>query len=628
MKKAQVLAAILLLCGGRVSAAPSSLELTSPENVRVAGYLGQCLQGCLEHNVKTTDGIYLTDIFKSKAETHTWQTEFWGKWMHAAVPLYRYAQDSGLKANIDASVVNLLATQRDDGYIGNYTDAAQTAGPWDIWGRKYTILGLLHYYDLTGDQKSLQAACRVADHLMTQVGPGLKDLYKTGNYHGMASCSVLEAILWLHKRTGDARYFEFAKYIASQLEDPADGAKLISKALAGEDVGSRFPHPAKWWSWENGMKAYEMMSCYQGLLEMYLATGEARYLDAAAATARNIIKTEINVTGSGAAFECWYHGAERETEPAFHMMETCVTTTWMRFCQTLLRLTGDPIYADQLERTLYNAFLAAMSHDCATFSKYCPLEGKRGRGEDQSRMKTNCCIANGPRGFVALLESILMAGTDSVLVNLYTASKASIGVPGADLNVTAEQTTDYPVNDTVTLTVTPSRSATFSLKPRIPAWSAATEVKVNGQPVPDVKPGAYLTLSREWKAGDTVTLKFDMRGRGTIKNRHLVIERGPIVLARDARFNDGNIHEVIGTLDVSKPVPLKPADVPSADVWMAYAVDLRVGINLEQGQGARPVHFCDFASAGNTWVEASLYRVWQRIPINVMHTPYVPYNVE
>ncbi|MCX6950585.1 MAG: glycoside hydrolase family 127 protein, partial [Verrucomicrobia bacterium] len=335
----------------------------SPGDIQVAGYLGQRLSGCLEHNVKATDGQYLTTVFQSKAETRTWQTEFWGKWMHSAVPLYRYSGDAALKANLDASVKTLLATQRADGYIGNYTDAAQLSGPWDIWGRKYTMLGLLQYYDLTHDAAVLTAARRVADHLMTQVGPGKKDIYKVGAYHGMASCSVLEPILGLHRRTGEAKYLEFARYIVAQLEEPADSAKLISKALAGVDVGSRFPHPKSWWSWDNGMKAYEMMSCYQGLLDYYQATGEKQYLEATVAVAQNIIATEINAAGSGAAFECWYHGGARETEPAFHMMETCVTTTWLRLCESLLRLTGDPRYADQIERTLYNAFLASLARD-------------------------------------------------------------------------------------------------------------------------------------------------------------------------------------------------------------------------------------------------------------------------
>ena len=76
----------------------------NPADVKIGGYLGLRLNGCLEHNVKTADGIYLTDIFKAQPEKNIWQTEFWGKWMHAAVPLYRYSSDAALKATIDASV--------------------------------------------------------------------------------------------------------------------------------------------------------------------------------------------------------------------------------------------------------------------------------------------------------------------------------------------------------------------------------------------------------------------------------------------------------------------------------------------------------------------------------------------
>lgn len=35
------------------------------------------------------------------------------------------------------------------GYIGNYSEEAQL-NQWDIWGRKYTALGLIAYYDLSG----------------------------------------------------------------------------------------------------------------------------------------------------------------------------------------------------------------------------------------------------------------------------------------------------------------------------------------------------------------------------------------------------------------------------------------------------------------------------------------------
>ncbi|MDD4872491.1 MAG: glycoside hydrolase family 127 protein, partial [Kiritimatiellae bacterium] len=533
-----------------------------------------------------------------------------------------------LKNNIDGSVKLLICAQREDGYIGNYKDNCHLQS-WDIWGRKYTILGLTHYYDLTGDKNVLTAACRVADQLMTEVGPcATGRIHTIGMHHGMASCSVLEPVVLLYKRTQDKKYLDFAKHIANAMEMFEDSPKLVSKALAGVPVAERFPHPDPWWSWKNGIKAYEMMSCYQGLLELYQVTDNVLYLQAVEATAKNIIDDEINVAGSGAAFECWYHGKRFETAPAYHMMETCVTTTWMRLCETLLRLTGKAIYADQLEKTIYNAYLATLARDCSTFSKYCPLGGTRSRGNDQCGMTINCCVANGPRGFVALMESLLMADKDGVMVNIYHASKASILVPSTQARVTIEQETDYPRNNRVTLHITPAKESVFALRLRIPAWSARTSVTVNDMDVSGSMAGSYLVLRRTWKPGDVVKMEFDFSGRIEAKNEHFALFRGPIVLARDTRFSDGSVDQPAEMPPLGKPVEIKPVTCDNKDIWLAFTVMLKTGTDPEaEEMKQHPVHFCDYASAGNTWKSDSLYRTWFRNPMNMMARPYVSYDV-
>ena len=134
-----------------------------------------------------------------------------------------------------------METQLPNGYIGNYSEEAQL-NQWDIWGRKYTALGLIAYYDLSGDRKALDAACRVIDHLMTQVGPGKVNIVTTGNYIGMPSSSVLEPVMYLYNRTRQDKYLDFAKYIVKQWETP-EGPRLISKAIADIPVAGRFPHP-------------------------------------------------------------------------------------------------------------------------------------------------------------------------------------------------------------------------------------------------------------------------------------------------------------------------------------------------------------------------------------------------
>jgi DUF1680 family protein len=166
--------------------------------------------------------------FKNRTEASCWQSEFWGKWFTSAVLAYRYHPDPKLKMILDKAVTGLMQTQTPDGYIGNYAENKRM-DQWDIWGRKYCMLGLLAYYDLTKDAQSLEAAKKLADHLMQELTSKNALLVKKGNHRGMAASSVLEPITLLYNRTKDKRYLDFAEEIVREWET-TDGPQLISKA--------------------------------------------------------------------------------------------------------------------------------------------------------------------------------------------------------------------------------------------------------------------------------------------------------------------------------------------------------------------------------------------------------------
>jgi len=482
----------------------------------------------------------------------------------------------------------------------------------------------LAYYDISGDKKSLVASQKLADYLLSQVGPGKADILKTGFYRGMPSSSVLEPIVLLYRHTGEKRYLDFAKYIVAQWET-TDGTQLIGKALAGVNVADRFPKPPSWWSWENGQKAYEMMSCYEGLIELYRITGDQSYLKSAEMAVQNIIDTEINLAGSGTAFECFYHGGQRQTEPTYHTMETCVTFTWIKLCNNLLRLTGNPKYADQIEKSVYNALMASMKFDGSEIAKYSPLEGMRHSGEEQCGMHINCCSANGPRAFTLLPKIALMTSENKILVNLYSQSTASVQLNPKN-KITLVQTTSYPVSDQIEISVQPEKSETFTLALRIPEWSNHTSVTINGIVSDGIQAGSYYQINREWKKNDKVILKLDLSGRLVKLNGHQAIMRGPVLLARDTRFKDGYVDEAAIVQQKNNLVELRPSTEKPDHIWMSFTAPLVLGTDLE-GEFRQPkqIHFCDFASAGNTWSQDSRYRVWIRQTLNVMNDVYIPY---
>ena len=65
---------------------------------------------------------------------------------------------------------------------------------------------------------------------MMEAGPGAADIVHCGLYRGMAASSVLEPIVLLYRRTGDAQLLRFAEWIVSRWSAP-DGPQLDRKGV-------------------------------------------------------------------------------------------------------------------------------------------------------------------------------------------------------------------------------------------------------------------------------------------------------------------------------------------------------------------------------------------------------------
>ena len=614
-------------------------------DVRLRGPVADRMDAVARNHVAKTDPCYLSYPFHSRTETMYFHSEFWGKYMHSAPFFWKYTGDAALKENIARGVADIISTQTPDGYIGYYSEENRLGSKtWDVWGCKYTMMGLLEWYDATGDKKALDAAARLCDYMIGWFDPkaGHEPLHETGWVAGLASCSVLEPVVRLYRRTKDPRHLAFAQYVFSEcgVDDPtpskegSKGPDLIDAALKGVPVADRGP-------WSNGRdnrrKAYEMMSCYQGFLEYFEATGDKRCLEAAVHTVDDIITNEVNLAGSGAVREYWYHGRAKQHLPYTKNQETCVTTTWMRLCEKLLLLTGNPKYADELERSFYNAYLAALKADGSFFATYTPLGGYRFGGQNHCFMFTNCCNANGPRGFIAFLEAFLRAAADEVYLNFYNSAEAKIDVPALGKKIELDVYTIYPKDGDVKIWNRTKGSTPFALKLRIPAWSANTIVEVNGERVEDkaIRPGTYLELRRTWEEGDLVDIAFDMSVKMHLADHAVAFTAGPVLLARDNRFGDGDISEVVryGIIDANYMTPwlrgtererpplkmdFKVERSPNDAFWMCWSTQMPLGCHVENPDGKRwtTVRFCDFASAGSSWNPMNWYRAW--LPVEYM----------
>lgn len=590
--------------------------LTLPAEVRLKGRLGELLDAMIERQVSAADVDYLTGPFVSRFEREGgWQTEFWGKWMLSAVPYGNYSASSRLTGKIERGLDRILGSQEPGGYVGGYPEGLRLGDGWDVWGVKYTMLGLLQYVEEGRDaarRKACQEACRrLCDYVAASIGPNGRlgrEAWQTGFWSGYASSSILEAVMRLHTVANDRRDLDFAAFLVKGMTEPASGPRLVDLALKGVPVADRNGYgnapdlSGAYACRQNRWKAYEMMSCYLGLIEYAQVSGRHELFEAALASARDIAAEEVTLAGGCSCSEAWFHGARKQHRPHERLQETCVTITWMRLCAKLLEKTGDAFWADQLERTFYNAYLGALSRSCAEFEAYTPLSGSRFRGMNHCHMHMDCCTANGPRGFLSWLDAFCRSSDARLTINFYASAQSK----------EFDMYSLYPRSDFARIVTRFEGKRVLRL--RIPSWCADAVVRVNGKPQPRGRPGAYLSVDREWRKGDVVEVRLPMPVVAHRLDGFLAFTRGPVLLARDSRFADGDLMEPFrkGLKDGQRMAGFEPVRTPSDDFWMAFSAVLPIGAHHENPEGAygRAVTFCDFSSAGNSWKRDDHYRTW------------------
>jgi DUF1680 family protein len=171
----------------------------------------------------------------------------------------------------------------------------------------------------------------------------------------------------------------------------------------------------------------------------------------------------------------------------------------------LLRFTGDPKYGDNQERVLLNSMLAAlpMQPDGRTFyySDYHP-----GAHKQYFPAAWPCCSGTYAEVTADYPLSLYFHDDQGLYVNLFTPSQVRWQHRGNLVSV--EQTTDCLRTDTATFNLRMPQPSRFELKVRVPRWVAhPATVRVNGRVVHAAStPGTFLSLSRRWQDGDTVTV--------------------------------------------------------------------------------------------------------------------------
>jgi len=566
----------------------TAFGIPDARSVILKGPLGNALTLTIRNRLKKVDYGHLVDVFRHRRETDFfWRCEFWGKIVRSAIYAWRASGDEELLRMIKETVSDLLSTQTPDGCVSSYPTELQTRG-WDIWGRKYVLLGLTRYYnEIEADERVAKACAGLVNHLMSQVPHNGKRITEYGEHQGLAVSSILGAIVKTWKITGDPRHLQYARWIV------ACGGSLkhniYQAALAGvppAEIG-------------NG-KAYELMSCFEGLAELYTVDPNPEYLRTVVRFWELVRDQEIFITGVGglkdAGGEYFFYGAMRQTrDDSGKLGETCVTTTWVRFCVAVLMLTGRADVADELERVFYNGMLGGMSPDGARWmhANPTPLSGacyKRAADDQIDGFGEDCCLAQGPEAVVSAPLTALLCAPDGIMLNCYEDLEARCALPSGQ-TVGIEITGGYPRQGQVLIELSLSRAERFCLSLRVPAWwSGKSELTVNGNKQ-TISPGSYCRLDQVWNPGDRIEIHFDLSLRivDSPDLSRIAFMSGPLVLAQDSRLS---------LVNVPAPTDLSCKEVSAPG---------NIYVVKELSDGSR---LCDYASAGNLFARDNLLSVW------------------
>ena len=475
--------------------------------------------------------------------------------------------DAKLKQYIDSVLDIVAAAQEADGYL--YTArtinpehphgwaahkrwAAEEHASHELYNLGHMVDAACAHYQATGSDKFLNIAKRYADCVVREVGA------KDGQACVVPGHQIAEmALARLYVLTGEQKYLDEAKFLLDYR-----GKTQVKNIYSQSDK----PVVDQKEAWGHAVRAGYM---YAGMADVAALTGDEAYLKAIDAIYDNIVSKKYYITGGvGARHEGESFGADYELPNLTSYNETCAAISMVYLFHRMFLLHGDAKYIDCMERTLYNGVISGMSVDGGRFFYPNPLssDGKYkfnadGTTERQPWFGCACCPSNLSR-FIPSFPGYMYAVKDNKLyVNLFAGNTATIQVGGKD--VVLEQQTNYPWDGDITMKVVRTKAKTFEMMIRIPEWVdkqpvpsdlyrfsddvlGSYTIMVNGQSVNGQSVNGYLSVNRQWKKGDVVTIHFDMPVR-TVKAHAAVkddrgrvaVERGPLVYCAEGVDNTG-----------------------------------------------------------------------------------------
>jgi len=495
------------------------------------------------------------------------QDSDFSKWIEAVGYSLSQHPDPVLEEIADGAIDIVCAAQNEDGYLDTYyiingMDAAWTnmRDNHELYCFGHLVEGAVAYYQATGKDKLLKAACRFADYVDDHFG------LEEGKRRGYPGHEVAEmALIRLYEVTGEEKYLKLAAYFVNERgREPNYFAQEEALRAASEGRPARHANlyyyqaekPVREQDEAHG-HAVRAVYLYSGMADVARMTGDDSLYEACRQLWHSIADEKLYITGGiGGTHigESFSYPFDLPNDSAYS--ETCAAIGLAFFARRMLQIAPESRYADVMEQALYNTVLSGMALDGKSFFYVNPLtvvpeackRDERLHHVKHVRQKwfgCACCPPNIARIASSVAQYAYTENADTLFTHLYVGGSVSKQFEGGKL--TMEMQSNVPWDGQAQAVIHVDAPVRATLAFRLPGWSENPAVACDGKQL-TIKDG-YAYLTGEWQEGEVITLDMPMpvriwnadeRVRENIGQ--VAFTRGPVTFCAEEADNGKDLH--------------------------------------------------------------------------------------
>lgn len=417
-----------------------------------------------------------------------WDSDI-AKLIEGAAYIIKKHPDSELEKMIEDTIDLIEKNQDLDGYFNIWftviepTERFTKRSFHELYCAGHLIEAAVAYYEATGRKRFLDCMCRYADYIARVFMEEKSASFETPGHE-----EIELALVRLYHCTQNEKYLQLSQWFL----DRRGVSEKDAKADVGNEMRRQSHIPVRKMREAVG-HAVRAGYLYSAMADVAYETEDEELLEACKELFENIVQKRMYITGGvgstfiGEAFTCDY---DLPNDTAYS--ETCAAVALAMFAKRMLKADLNSIYADTIERILYNGFLSATSLDGKKFFYENPLEinvvkhyrldnseyNAKERLPITERVEVfrcSCCPPNIVRFVASVGDYIYTYNEQSIYVHQYMDSVSTF--TQADREIKVIQKTKYPVEGAVSLKASGVKGKILAL--RIPGWCTNFMLRCN-----------------------------------------------------------------------------------------------------------------------------------------------------